>query len=78
MTCVYDSKANEFEDFEIELEIADVNHLLNFKDDVINLRKIVRKFLINQSFVTKLIGLELGKITHQLQNRHDPNAEILK
>ena len=34
-------------DYEIELEIIDVNYFLQKLDDIMGLRKLVRKFLLN-------------------------------
>lgn len=45
--------------YECELEINDIKHILQFKDDIMNMRKLVRKFLLNQICISKLIGMLL-------------------
>ena len=43
-------------EYECELEITDINFIMGYKDDPINMRKFIRKFMLNQICLSKLIG----------------------
>ena len=44
-------------EYECELEIADVNYFMSKVGDIIALRKLVRKFLLNQIYISKIIDV---------------------
>ena len=43
-------------EYECELEISDVNYLLNRVNDINLVRRSVRRFLLNQIYISKIIG----------------------
>lgn len=58
-------------DFEVELEIIDVNHFLNNRGDIIILRKLVRKFLLNQIYISKVTAhlVHMARANQQAANK---------
>ena len=50
--------------YEVELEIADVNHIKDFavKGDKLNFKKKVRKFLLNQICISNIVMNEVMKV----------------
>ena len=42
-------------EYEVELEIADTNHIMSFANDPLNMKKKMRKFLLNQVAIAGMI-----------------------
>ena len=42
--------------FECELEVADVNFLMQYKDQPLEMQKLIRKFILNQICLSKLVA----------------------
>ena len=52
---VVDSAGNGQYDYEVELEIADTAHVMSFAQDPINMKKLMRKFLLNQVCIASMV-----------------------
>ena len=62
-------------EYEVELEIADTNHIISFANDPLNMKKKMRKFLLNQVAIAGMIQ----QVNHRLrsQNGNSNRGKIL-
>ena len=63
--------------YEVEMEISDIKHLLQYMDNDLYIRKIVRKFLLNQIALSRMVVECVLKVLERKdQNNNDIYARL--